>query len=675
MYEVSLAYEQAVKSNRRKSTMHGTLTVGKKEIALGDNDIIKNTVYVTNQCVNGSDFELGCTYAGECGLTIKSGVDRYKLYDCELKLYYDLEVSNGKYETVPLGVFYISEANRINDKISIKALDGMTKLDKSVKNDTTGTLKELLELIADKCHVELADIDYLTFPNSDVLYKVEADKIDSYRDLLAYLCQMSACFAQMDRYGRLKLVKFDKQSSIDLGKSNRFTNASFSDYTTQYSGVTARFIAEENYAPYDAGSSDGLVLDLGDNPLVRGTAKTKHEVLENVWNVVSRLDYEPCEIEIPGNPAIDLGDYLINDYVGSDNQYFRSYVTYTYWTYRGKHKLKSVGGNPKLANVKDKQSKQLSSTESQINAKSIQVKSYINADDISFSNSETEIAQLSYSATESSKILFLMTVRLKLSLDGVIELKFYTDAAPDAERVFRKYLDRGEHFLTISELYVADENDRHTISVKAHMEYFESDSRKQDADITTCKNFLQAIETAGATVSNNVVVFPAYQKGTIDKTVPICKIEKYGVKAILYGQGISTAGKWDGAINIAETFTPFSDFGGAPLAKLTGEYTKKLYDPLKSLFNEVLNLGFSGQIAVADLTEQTYTDEIIHDYRFDTNSAYLYAYDKYVSTNNDIFALKSIYTYESVEEPIDSGKMSAVSIDYTGLDVESVVVK
>ena len=40
-----------------------------------------------------------------------------------------------------------------------------------------------------------------------------------------------------------------------------------------------------------------------------------------------------------------------------------------------------------------------------------------------------------------------------------------------------------------------------------------------------------------------------------------------------------------------------------------------------------------------------------------------------------MFALKTIYTYDSVEETIDSGKMCKVAIDYSGLDVESVVVE
>ena len=67
--------------------------------------------------------------------------------------------------------------------------------------------------------------------------------------------------------------------------------------------------------------------------------------------------------------------------------------------------------------------------------------------------------------------------------------------------------------------------------------------------------------------------------------------------------------------------------------------------------------------------------EVIKDYKFNTYKASAYEYDKYITTNNDMFALKTIYTSESTEETIDRGKLSVVAIDYTGLTVESVVIK
>ena len=65
---------------------------------------------------------------------------------------------------------------------------------------------------------------------------------------------------------------------------------------------------------------------------------------------------------------------------------------------------------------------------------------------------------------------------------------------------------------------------------------------------------------------------------------------------------------------------------------------------------------------------------IIKDYVFNTKKANLYEFDKYITTDNDMYALETVYNYNSAEETIDSGKMCSVALDYTGLNVESVVV-
>ena len=607
MYSVSDAYKVAVADSHRKSKMSGYLTAGSTVIALDDSDIIKDTVYITNQCTNGNEYEYGCTYAAECGLTIKSAVDRYDLYNARLDLYWSLW-TGAEWEEIPLGVFYVSEPNRVNDKISIKALDGMTKLDISIEDDTQGTMPQLMLWIAEKCEVELAQTEeeYYAFTNSDVQYSVQADRIETYRDLLAYICQLSACFAIFDRYGRLKLVKYATEPCVTLGRKQRFTNATFSDYTTKFVGIKARFIAEENYAPYEVDDvGDGLILDMGDNPIMRGLPKTKYAVLGAVFEVLKNVSYTPFEIETLGNPALELGDYVKNVAVGKDGKTYLSPITYYYWTYRGKHKLRAVGGNPKLSGVTNKQGKQISSIEGGIESKSVQVKSYVNAEQISFIDTEKEIAMFNYAATEASKILFLMTVRLSISLDGVLVIRFYTDSVEDKDRVFKKYLERGTHFVSLNELYTAETNDRHTIVVKAHMEYFESDVRRQAADIATSKNFLQAISDTGAIVLNEVVQFPAYVPGVIDTTIPTATIDKGGVKAILYGQGIATDGKWDGTINFAENIDKIIDFTGGLMFNnnVTEILNVENQTPVASGFNIPLGsvefrsaFGFDGRI-------------------------------------------------------------------------------
>lgn len=590
MYSVSDEYKVAVADSHRKSKMRGVLTVGNNVINLNDSDIIKDSVYISNQCTNGSEFEYGCVYCAECGITIKSTIDRYSLYDAELKLFWSLWTGSA-WEEIPLGVYYISEPNRINDKITIKALDRMTLLDKNVDEDTTGTMKQLLAYISEKCGVELAqtdeELDELV--NSNALYSVYSDKVETYRDLLAYICMMSAAFGTFDRNGKLKVVPYATDTCVTLTRKHRFSNASFSDYTTSFVGIKARFIAEENYAPYEAGETgNGLILDMGDNPIVRGLPETKHALLENVYNVLRNVRYTPFEIETLSNPAIELGDLVSNTEVGKDGKTYVSPVTYYYWTYRGKYKLRAVGGNPKLSGISNKQGKQVSVLEGGIESKSVIVKNYSNADTIKFNSTEAEIATFNYSAIEESKLILLLTLRFTASLDGVINIKFYTDAALDSSRIFKQYVQRGDNIVTISELYTAETNDRHNITIKANMEYFESDKRKQDADITTYNNFLAAINKTAPTVQDNVVLFPTYKKGVIDTSIATATIEKGGIKAILYGQGITSNEKWDGTINYSEALNRI-DFNGHLVLNVKDNMSLNRQTPVGDSVGENIN--------------------------------------------------------------------------------------
>ena len=211
------------------------------------------------------------------------------------------------------------------------------------------------------------------------------------------------------------------------------------------------------------------------------------------------------------------------------------------------------------------------------------------------------------------------------------------------------------------------------------MEYFESDSRKQQAEIQTNNNFLTALKETGATVSDNIVSFPAYDVGVIDTTIATATIKKNEALAILYGQGIAGEGKWDGTINFAENIKRQIKFVGN-LRFNDKDFVEKIVTatqtPTGSILSEAVDkMSFRGNFGFkTNIIAYPVIGEVVEDYTFETAKAPLYTYDEYITTANTMFSLKTIYNYESVEEAIDSGKMCSVALDYTGIEVESVVV-
>ena len=121
MYPVSEAFLQAVQENTRSYYWTGKITTkAGVEYAFGAKDIVKGSGYITRQCCGSTEIELGTVYAAEMGLTIFSDIDRYTLEDAQLSLSYHLKLPDGSEEEIPVGIFEVSEANRLVKCLEIK---------------------------------------------------------------------------------------------------------------------------------------------------------------------------------------------------------------------------------------------------------------------------------------------------------------------------------------------------------------------------------------------------------------------------------------------------------------------------------------------------------------------------------------------------------------------------
>ena len=158
MYPVSDAFMRAIKSNTRKYYWTGTITTSdKKTYEFGNEDIVKGSGYISRQCCGNSEIELGSVYAAELGISLFCDIDRYTLDEAEIKLWFHLLLDDGSTESIPMGVFYVAEANRRIKTLELKAYDGMLNLDKSFnKGLSSAAPYEFLSLLSKACHVELA---------------------------------------------------------------------------------------------------------------------------------------------------------------------------------------------------------------------------------------------------------------------------------------------------------------------------------------------------------------------------------------------------------------------------------------------------------------------------------------------------------------------------------------
>ena len=506
MYNVSENFKRAIKSQNRKSSIYGTLTTTSgTEYLLNDGNIIKDSLYITNQIVNNSKLCFGAVYAGECGLVINSTIDRYSLFGATITLNFLLELEDGTEESLPLGVFSVDTPERIGSKIKLTAVDNMSKFDITVNEDVNGTWYELLSYVANKCGVELAqtqeELEALHINATNQNYTIQQDKIDTYRDALSYLCMVICANATIDNTGKLKIVQYAITSCDSNNKNTRLNNCKFSDYTTRYAGVKARFFANENYAPYTSKNPDinGLVLDLGDIPIVGGTNDSKNDTINAMMETITQIAYVPATLYISSNPAYELGDMITCENVNNTSHSVNIYVMKYEYNYRKKETINCYGDNPLLQNIKDKNDKQYSSMESQLSSKDMVIINATNAKEISIGQELKDIATLNFSVNADCRPICIFTVPFSIDVDGYVEFSLYNGLVALENATYKGYYEAGEHFATFMHLDDMKKDERQSLRVLAKC-YADTASatRLQDARIRTLENGWQIISNVPA---------------------------------------------------------------------------------------------------------------------------------------------------------------------------------
>lgn len=553
MYSVSEAYREAIKRNYRRCSLRGSVETGSGTvIPVSDRNVAEGSVSVSSQCVNRSDFEYGAVYCGELDMSIRTSIDRYSLYGAKIALWFQLETDEGL-EEVPLGVYFAEDVQRNGDWAEIRAYDAMSLLDMDVQENIVGTPYELLSFICEKCGLAMAqeEEEILALPNGSRLLSVYASRVEKYRDAVAYIAMLLTCFACIDRTGKLALRQFSTVTNEEMGRNIR-SKTIISDFRTYYDGLKARFIQDKAYKTYGIAKEmpdGGLTLDMGDVPIVQGLEGIKKEILESMFEVVKEVDYTPYSVDYNGNPAIDLGDMVLIKNINGTSEDIQSIVTHLEWNYRNKSTIKAVGGNPKITAVKDNSNKQFDNLEASINEKELVVHSYTNASALTIGAEEQTIITFNFATIADTHPVFLATVPLSMDRDGNLVLRYYLDGVPGD--VLREYLQRGDHFVTISNHFAVEKDKRIMLQVTAATEYHDSDTRRQAAAIKALENFAETGE---------------YAPVSTDKSIPAAGIARGTIRAVLYAQGMAGGAVWDGTITVSETVAET----GIPMLPMAG---------------------------------------------------------------------------------------------------------
>ncbi len=374
MYPVSEAFLRAVRSNTRKYFWTGTIvTRGGMTYEFGAKEIVKGSGYISRQCCGSTEIELGTVYAAEMGITLLSDIDRYTLEDAQVTLVFHLVLADGSVEEVPMGVFEVSEANRLAKCLELKAYDFMLRFDKSFNGfETVGTAYDFIALCCKRCKVEFAnkraEIDAM--PNGGVTLSVYTENdIETCRDVLFYVAQVLGGFFIINREGKLELRKYGKDPVMKVEQRHRFSS-SFSDFITRYTAVSS-------------------------------TNK---------------------QTQIAEYYALDPGDVLTFAGGQADEGQITC-ITSVRQKIGGKQSLKCVGKNPRLAQAKSRNDKNISGLLNQIedNAKTgkIGIHTFTNASVHEIGQTKVKLISIQFASSEENHMQFFAQVVVDVAADPV----------------------------------------------------------------------------------------------------------------------------------------------------------------------------------------------------------------------------------------------------------------
>lgn len=582
MYPVSKEYQKAISESSRSFFWTGAITTkAGKKYTFGNKDIVKGSGYISRQCSGSSEIELGSVYAAELGISLFSDIDRYSLEDASITLSFHLKAGNETYEEVPMGIFYIAEANRKIKTMELKAYDAMLNLDKNFDKGLSSAFPyDFLSLLSKACHVELAqtkeEIEALT-NGTELLGIYQENDIETWRDFLYYLAQALGCFSTIDREGKLRLIPYGITDNKTVDSRHRFSST-FSDFVTRYTAVSSTNKKTDIAEYYSVNPDDGLTMNLGVNPLLQfGLEEKRKRIINNILSAVTVVNYVPFDSDTIGDPALDLGD-VIKFTGGHADETKRSAITFIETRINGKQKIKCVGKNPRLAGAKSKNDKNIAGLQSSMNENKLSIYTYVNALKINAGAEKTSIINIEFASGDETNAEFHAEVILDVRSNAV-------SRRADAETT----IEIGEESKVIS-IPVNWTDDGKTI-LKA---YYVLDGKEVEQ--------FHPSETwfSGKHLLNlyyPIIEMKANELHTFEVMIELmdgtATIEPQNAMATISGQGLGAQERWDGRITVDEEIR---------LVELSGLPTNRIHDKAVAAFITPKKTGITQPVDSIRLT-------------------------------------------------------------------------
>ena len=301
MYSVSESYASKIIADDRSFAIR--LTFNSSTVLTGAT--IQNVTL--DEVINSGDvLSIGCACSNKLTVNLINTPSNIAYDGAKFTAEVGLLISDRPvtYEWVPLGMFYVTEAETKNDfkNLTLTAYDGFCKMtDKynaTVPAETTlqAVYNDLKTQLYENCGITLKartlpQYAIANFPYLDI----------TYTQAVAYVAGCLGTNARFNRNGELEMVWYT-DSTVEISRKLQYMSG-FTRTTEKILTVTSIATGTSENPIVRGEGTNGTEITF-ENPFI--TAKMADDVFANVNN----FTYTPCSIKWRGNPAIQTGDMV-----------------------------------------------------------------------------------------------------------------------------------------------------------------------------------------------------------------------------------------------------------------------------------------------------------------------------------------------------------------------------
>lgn len=454
-------------------------------------------------------------------------------------------------------------------------------------------------------------------PNDDLqlTQSVSYDTLP-FGDVLQYICQLSCCFPHMNRIGTLEFLTLDAdtKNSVEV-KTDSYenNNTSFETYST--AKITQVQLAGGSNSISAVTGEVGNTYTISDNPLLSGLdEEVLTQALTNILVACKDITFTPCEIKMLYNHLdLHIGQMInikdVYTYLMSNSMSGTQLVEQEIKADGDEYYNETSGFSSNIGQIEDIQT---------MYKNNFYAYTYTNVKPIEVKDKPQSIIKFNLSATAKTDVIFMAMIPITLDLDGYVTATYYINKVLVPEDTVRAYYNKGDNILTLINYMSMDENGRLTFYVSLNTEYVESVERQHTAKILSFENYIKTSK---------------YTEQAVDTTIPKINIADFKIKAVCFAKGLAGEQKWDGTIDIAETFAGIT-LGGLSLTNMKDVSDVKTQIPKGIGFTETFAGIMLGSLSIGTMNENIEFSKVIQYYSIDVSKKTLYTYNKdYVLTD------------------------------------------